>query len=117
MSCGDCHGRKNSHIKLCDHEESVRSAVSKMEIEISMRSENGGIKDADLVSSGDNRLGSSETRFVSTRRIHLLWENSCIIFHCGRLFKHREWWGPASMATGNCRILNVAQICRFLTSK
>lgn len=48
--------------------------MSEMERGISLRSEREIIQDADLVSPGENRLGSAETKMIPTSESHLLTE-------------------------------------------
>lgn len=50
----------------------MRTEVSKMVTEISMRSGREGIQDADLDLSGGNRLGLSGTKVIPTGQIHLI---------------------------------------------
>lgn len=53
------------------HGDGMKSELSKVNTETSRRSKKGTIRDADLVSSGENRLCLSETKVISMRQNNL----------------------------------------------
>lgn len=66
MVIGNGHrGKKRNHGGISGHGGGMKTKVSKMDKEISIRIEKGRIQDVNLVSSGRNRLGSSETKVIS----------------------------------------------------
>lgn len=69
---------------LYGHGDGMRSAVSKMDREISIRSEKGRIQNVDLASIGGNRLGSSKTKVIPTSQSQFLMGKPWNIVHYGR---------------------------------